>query len=348
MLLFLFLLLLFANIVNHSQRISNNIKNSFLYLVYFLILLLFSFRGLTVPDTDNYIKYYYSSAQGGTLEYLYTLMCQFANFAGLSFSIFLLLFQLTLFSLWFKTTSKYFDDIHLPFLVFFSFMGIYNFGIIIRAAMGLCLCYYGLTYLLNNRSARGYAVFYFTVFLSVLFHQSMIVFFLLPLFIHKNFSAKFLLTVLLISVILPLTNFQILIAKVFEVFIKIFSVNKFLSYTQVHAKFDFSGVYSLTMIKYLLMAILFVWLRSRIVTKRYLYNSFVNIYVAGVFLISLTYFITAGNRLAYLFFFFEFVLVGLLYENSNLPKKLVFIGAVLLSLLNYMNLVSSIPSMITY
>lgn len=348
MLIFAFIILLFANIVYHSKGINKDVKITFLYLIYLWILLLFSFRGLTVPDTDNYIKYYYSPVNGGELEYLYSLMCEFANSLGLSFNVFLLLFQSILFFLWFKTTRKYFDDIHLPFLVFLSFMGIYYFGIIIRSAMGMCMCYYALTYLFNNRSIKGYFVYYLIVTLSLFFHQAMIVFYFLPFFVLKYYSHKVLLIILLISVILPLTNFQVLIVKVLEIFIKLFSVNKFLSYTQVHANLNFHGIYSLTMIKYLLVAFLFIWLRPRVIKKNDLYNLFLNIYVVGVFLIALTYFITAGNRLAYLFFFFEFVLVGILYENSNLPKKLVFFSALALSVLNYLNLISSIPSMISY
>lgn len=348
MLFLAFLILIFANIINHTKGISKDIKVTFLYLIYLWILLLFAFRGTTVPDTDNYIKYYYSPDKGSQLELFYSLLCKFSFSLGLSFTEFLLVFQILLFSLWFSVSKKYFEDVHLPFLAFFSFMGIYNFGIIIRAGLGLCICYLAITYLIYNRSLKGYIVYYATILVSTFFQESMVVFCILPLFFFKQFSYRFLFVVLLISLILPLTNFQVLIIKILEFFIKLFSVNKFLSYTQVHVKYGFHGVYSLTMIKYLLMAVLFLWLRIKIVKKVEVYNIFLNIYVAGVFLISLTYFIDAGNRLAYLLFFFEFVLVGLVFENSKLSKKIVLICTLALCVLNYLNLISAVPSMINY
>ena len=268
-------------------------------------------------------------------------MNRLAYSAGLSFNLFLLIFQLILFGLWFSISKKYFCDVHLPFLVFLSFMGIYNFGIIIRAGMGLCLGYLAITYLIHNKSIKGYFVYYATILLSTFFQESMVIFFILPLFFFKQFSYRILFVVLLISIVLPLTNFQYLIIKILEFFIKLFSVNTFLGYTQVHVKHGFQGVYSLTMIKYLLLALLFILLRSKIIKKVEIYNTFLNIYVAGVFLIALLYFIDAGNRLAYLFFFFEFILVGLIFECSNLPKKTVFFGALALCVLNYLNLISA-------
>ena len=348
MLIAAFLLLIFANIVNHSKGISQNVKIAFLVLIYIWFILIFSSRGTSVPDTVGYIKYYYANGKNDVLEYLFTWMCRTANSIGLSFNGFLFIFQIILFSIWFYTTRKYFTDIHFVFLVFIPFMGIYNFGIIIRAAMGLCLCYYAIMYLLHNKSLKGYLIYYGIVTIAVFFQQSMIAFYILPLYVFKNYNSLVLGLVLVISIFIPLVDIQHLIANVIEFYVKFFSSNKFLSYTRIHAKFNIHGIYSMTMIKYWIMAVIFIFLRTNIVTRIDVYNCFLNLYITGVLLITLTYFISAGNRLAYMFFFFEFALVGILYENSNIPRKIVFLGAIALCLLNYVNLVSAVPSMLTY
>ena len=348
MLISAFFFLIFANVVNHSKGIKQDVKTAFLFLVYFWIILIFTFRGTEVPDTQNYIKSYYGLAKSVKFEYLYTLICQIANVIGLSFNGFLLVLQLVLFSLWFHTSSKFFSDVHLAFLVFIPFMGIYNFGIIIRSGIGLCLCYYAITYLLYHRSLKGYIIYYAILTASIFFQQSMIVFLILPLYVFKRYNSVVLSIILIFSILIPLLNIQHLIANFLEVYIKLFSFDKFLSYTRIHAKFDIHGVYSLTMIKYWIMSIIFILFRSKITSRKEMYNCFINIYITGVFLIALTHFISAGNRLAYLFFFFEFVIVIMLYEYSSLPRKIVLLGAIALCVLNYLNLISAIPVMISY
>ncbi|HOU95409.1 MAG TPA: EpsG family protein [Bacteroidales bacterium] len=340
--------LVFANIVNHSSGFKQDVKKLFLFVVYIWLILIFSFRETSVPDTSAYLNYYNSNGESGYMEYLFTLMCKLCNFVGLNFNGFLLIYQIILFSIWFYCSKKIFNDIHLAFLVFFPFMGIYNFGITIRAGMGLCLCYVAITYLIYNKSFKGYLVYFLLVTISVFFHQAMIIFYILPLFLFIQFNSIVYLVIILISIILPLINIQHLIADIFEAYLKFFSSDKLLTYTQIHANFDISGIYSKTMIKYWLLALVFIALRSKIITKKELYNSFLNIYIAGVLLISATHFITAGNRLSYMFFFFEFAIVTLLYENSNLPKKLVLLGIIGLAILNYINLISAVPEMIAY
>ena len=343
-----FFFLIFANLVNHAKGFKQDVKTVFLFLVYLWILLIFTFRGTSVPDTANYIKFYNTHGEVTGIEYLFFLVCWIGKSIGLSFNGFLFFFEIILFSIWFYTSKKHFEDINLAFLVFFPFMGIFNFGIVIRAGMGLCLCYFALTYLMFNKSFKGYLIYFAIVTVAIFFQEGMVVFYILPLFLFRKFSSIVLVIVLLISILIPLINIQHLIAKTLEAYINIFSFKKFLSYTQVHAKFNIHGVYSLTMIKYWLMALLFIMLRPKVITRKEIYNCFLNIYISGVFLIALTHFITAGNRLAYMFFFFEFALVGLLYEYSTLPRKIVLAGAIALSILNYANLISAVPAMLSY
>jgi hypothetical protein len=348
MMLFAVIFLIFANILNHSKGIHDDVKITILYTAYLWLIVIFSFRGLEVPDTKAYMRIYYADTTASNFEYFFSIMCNTAKSFGLGFHGFLFVFQLLLFSLWFIASRKLFNDVHLAFMVFLPFMGIYNFGIIIRAGMGLCMCYYSLAYLLDNRDFRHYIVYFFIVTIAVLFHQSMIVFYLVPFYVFRKFNSIILFTIILVSILIPLFNIQHLIANFLESYINLFSFNKFLSYTKIHAKFNLHGVYSLTMIKYIIMAVMFIWLRSKITAKQAVYNCFLNMYVSGVLLIALTFFISSGNRLSYIFFFFEFVLVALLYEHSTIPKKIVLLGALCLCILNYLNIISAIPVMITY
>ena len=348
MLLVVFCLLILANLVYVAKGFKMDIKQAFLFVLYACLILIFAFRDKTVPDTAVYMRLYDSTGKISQFELLYTIAGRFTRSIGLGFHGFLIIYQFILFRLWFSTSKKLFENVHFVFLVFFPFMGIYNMGIIIRAGMGLVICYSALTYLLNNKTKKGYIVYYLLVIIAILVHQSMVVFLLLPIYIMRTYSTIVLQIVLFIALMLPLMNLQQVFADILESFINLFSFNKFLSYTQIHAKFNRYAVYSLTMIKYFIMAFVFLKLRASMINRKDIYNAFLNIYITGVFLIALTYFIDAGNRLSYMFFFFEFVLVGLLYENSNLPRKIVIAGAIGLCILNYANLVSAVPSMIAY
>jgi hypothetical protein len=348
MLIFAFILLIFANLVNHSKGFKQEVKITFLFIVYVCLILIFAFRSSNVPDTQFYIDSYYNLPRSAKFEYIYTSITQIARSLGLSFSVFLLLYQIILFSLWFYATGKYIKDVHLAFLIFTGFMGNLYFGIIIRAAMGLCLCYIALVYLFNQRTFRGFIVYFAIVTVAVFFQKSMIVFYILPLYIFKKINNVVLLSILIFSILIPLIDVQLIIAKILEAYIKFFSSEKLLSYTRVHANFNAHGLYSMTMIKYWIMACIFLYLRPKVISKADIYNLFLNLYISGVFLITLTFFIAAGNRLAFIFLFFEFSLVLLLYENSTIPKKIVFIGSIALSVLNYLNLISANPSMLSY
>lgn len=348
MLVSAFLLLVFANIVNHSKGFNSDVKIAFLLVVYLWLILIFSFPGKEIPDMKSYLSFYNGNIMKLNFEYLFSWMCRIAKILGLSFNGFLFIYVSLLFSLWFITTKKIFTDIHLVFMVFLPFMGIYNFGIIIRAGMGICLCYYALTYLLSNKTFMGYIIYYLIVTIGVLFQNSMVVFYLLPLYVFRKPNVIFLYILVAISIIIPSINIQYFVGDFLESYINLFSLKRFISYTQIHANYSLHGVYSLTMIKYFVMSLVFIWLRKYITSKEEIYRCFLNIYITGSLLIALTYFISAGNRLSYMFFFFEFALVGLLYENSILPKRIVLFGAILLSIVNFVNLISSIPQMITY
>lgn len=348
MLIIAFLFLILANIVNHSKGIKNDVKITFLLIIYLWLIVIFTFRDTSIPDTVTYIQSYNNPEQSD-FEFLFSLVSQITSSIGLSFNGFLFVYEIILFGLWFYTSKKIFSDIHLAFMVFLPFMGIYNYGIIIRAGMGLNLCYFALISLLNNKTFKGYIFYYLLVTVAFFFHQSMLVFFILPLYVLKKYNIIILTFIAFISIIIPSLNIQRYIANIIEFFINLFSSKQFLSYISIHANYDIQGVYSLTMIKYFIMGFIFLGLRTKVFEeKKELYNCFLNIYISGILLIALTYFISAGNRLSYMFFYFEFVLVGILYEYSNLPKKLVFMGAIGLSILNYLNLISAVPEMLTY
>lgn len=341
--------LIFANVVNHSKGIKTDVKTAFLLIVYLLLILIFSFPGKENPDMNSYKTLYYSDIMKSNFDYLFSYLSSTARSFGFSFNGYLFVLELFLLSVWFIASKKLFTDVHLAFMVFLPFMGIYYFGIIIRACIGLCLCYYSLSYLISNKTFRGFLVYYLIVTVGVFFHATMIIFYIFPIYVFRKQNSILLYTIILIAVIIPLFNIQHYIAEFLESYIKLFpSSHRLLSYTRVHAHFDVHGIYTLTKIKYFVMAFLFIWLRQTITSKEVIYNCFLNIYMTGVLLIGLTYFISGGNRLSYIFFFFEFALVAMLYEYSTIPKKLVILGAIMLSLINFANLISAVPGMLTF
>lgn len=281
------------------------------------VAVLLSMRGDSTPDTAAYRDIYKRSSENLNYEFLYMELNRFSNGIGMSFDVFLFLLTLTLFFSWYRLTSSIINNMFIAFITFLPFYGLYFFGITLRASMAVLVSYLGIIILLKNRKVSGYLLYFICVFIASGFHQTALAFLFLPV-VYKKFSKKWLYGFLLITASLPLFNNYIpFIQDITFRYLETVGFSRVEGYV---TRGPGVMTYSLSLIMNLVFAGVFISLKNRIIFKNHIYDFFLNIYLIGCFLISLFSFVTAGSRLGFMFLFFEFILLTLLYESSNINK----------------------------
>lgn len=277
----------------------------------------------TTPDTAAYRLMYERSFEDLNYEYLYLLVNRFFNSIGVSFRLFLFITTFILFITWMKITNIITNNLFIAFLSFIPFYGLYFFGITIRAAIAVTISYLAIVIFLKLINKRRYLYYYLLITIASGFHISAAIFYTLPIFAQKEYKKSVLFVFLLIIACIPLFNNLI-------PFIRDFALN-YLSKTDVSRLSNYierasdSMLYSLTLVKNVFFAGIFIALKNRVIKNRIIYNFFLNTYLVGCFLLVLFSFVTAGSRLAMLFLFFEFILITLLYDSSSLKRTYLII-----------------------
>lgn len=293
-------------------------KNKFLLSFILIVAVLLALRGDTTPDTEAYRFIYNESKYDLNYEFLYLELNRFFSGLGMSFNNFLLLLTITLFLFWSKLTSLIIDNLFIAFISFLPFYGFYFFGITIRVSIAVVFCYLAIIILLKSKNLKGYILYYVAVLIASSFHKSALIFFLLPLIADRYYKNWTLFLFLLFSATLPLFNDYIPLIQ--DISFQYLALTEFSRVEGYVTRGSGEMMYSLSLIMNLIFGVIFIILRSRIQEKQTIYNFFLNTYLIGCFLISLFSFVTAGSRFGMMFLFFEFILLALLYESSNIKK----------------------------
>lgn len=347
--LVLFLLILFP-ILEYSR---SRILHVCLILIYAFV---FSLRSDSVPDTVAYKEMYLGYYGSDTIESGYLWLCSVFREWGFSFREFLFIWIFACLILWRYCTVRITksNDLFVALMLFMSYMGIYNYGIILRAATALTIIFIALTYYLNSNSKYRILVYWTLCWGAIQFHQTSIVFFVMPFVCNHVYSSKLLYSAIVCSMLLTFSsgifiNLRELLSDAFE------RVNTFGYLTRFNSYLDRSEdiqtfSFSLTQLKFCLFAAFFVygrnylWKDGRVVDG---FNFFLNLYIVGVLLYALFSYMIAGVRIAYMALFFEFILEAIII--FHLPRQslkvAVFVVAVLV---NYTLLFAHVPKLINY
>lgn len=185
--LVLFLLILFP-ILEYSR---SRILHVCLILIYAFV---FSLRSDSVPDTVAYKEMYLGYYGSDTIESGYLWLCSVFREWGFSFREFLFIWIFACLIIWRYCTVRITksNDLFVALMLFMSYMGIYNYGIILRAATALTIIFIALTYYLNSNSKYRILVYWTLCWGAIQFHQTSIVFFVMPfvciMYIQASFS----------------------------------------------------------------------------------------------------------------------------------------------------------------
>lgn len=340
-------LTIYLYILDYFLQFNKRTKFLIYTFLYIWIVALLSFlRSDNIPDTLEYKEIYLFQSMEDIVETGFMFINKSFLSFGVSFHLFLFIYVSVLFCCYFLCTRKLVNNVHLAFLVFLPYFGFYYFGIIIRVALAISICYIGIIYLLNHKTKYGVFVYCIVVTIAFFIHQTAILFYILPLVGFVNIKKKYLYLILGLGILFPFLSLQNQILTQLE------TISQVLSFSPRFQKYidraDISSqMYGLSKIKFGLCGILFVYLKDYISTdKLKTYNFFLNTYCIGTILTLMFYFVPAGGRLGEIFIFFEFILLTFLYEYSSLNKRIVLTALFLNILIEYTMFARLVPEMI--
>ncbi len=321
-----------------------------------LYLLVFTFRSFNVADTEPYYDIFLGD-YSDSLEKGFVLVNQFFLNNGFSFRH--LLFAIALFnlSIWFFCTKKILpnDNLLVSLLVFMSFAGVYNYGIILRASMADSIMLIAITAIMSSiekdYKRRGdWLVIIKTLCLLLLaffFHQTSIVLFFI-----------------LIVYLFPLNNTIRLLLVLFSMCLFLFPgiatmatgrVSMFIQMNEMRLGNieDYAGDVriGLTNIYLAIVSFFYIYCSKFIVNikERRKYSLVLDLYVIGVLLTALFSHIEAGVRLGLLLTFFEFLMPAILLRNVNGSRRSTIISVVIVFvIMNIVKLLTNVPSLWYY
>ena len=306
----------------------------------------------TIPYRDMFMGLYdYSS----TIENGYLWFCSLFYRWRFSFQGYLFVWAFFSLVIWWKCTIRVTksDNIFWPLMLFMSYMGIYNYGIIIRAATALTIIYVALTYYLCSESRFRLFVYWGLCFVAMQFHQTVFIYLVIPFICKKVYPKSILYTVLCLSLLLSFSvelfqSQQKVLSLVFDKLGNMGYLTRLNSYVE-RSEDALAFSFSFTQLKFCIFALFFVYIRKFIDNEKITngYNFFLNIYVVGVLLYALFSYIMAGVRLSYLLLFFEFILatIVVLYINKRNLRAVTFLVVVLV---NYIILYAHVPKLLYY
>lgn len=271
-------------------------------------------------------------------EPLYLLLNKLFLSLNFDFNSFLFCMLVLMIGVWHYSTKKILQDIHLALLLFISFIGIFFWGVVLRAALGLTMGYLAFVILQNKENNYRYYCFYTLITIATFFHYSIALFAIFPLFVHRYYSASILYFILVLLLFIPLINLQYLLSGVLNSALNIDIFTRFSGYMSNDDYY--SNVYPLRYVKNIFFGFCFVYARMYLLSKKEIYNYFLNIYIIGCMIAMGLHFIGAGgSRLALNCFFFEFLLWGLIYQGSSFKKKSMLLLLIAFAVINFSDLV---------
>jgi hypothetical protein len=313
-------------------------KNAILLFILTILSIQLALRNDKTPDTAEYKLIYENSIDDhSSIEFLYISFNRFCNEIGLSFTNYLLIVTYTLFIGWYNLTKQITNNLLLAFIVFLPFYGFYFYGIILRAAIAVTICYLAIIILLKFRGLKKYILYYLLIFIASGFHLTAMLFLVLPIIAQKHYKNRSLYLFLIYGAFLPLFNNYIPIIK--EISFKYLALFEFNRVEGYLSRASEEMMYSINLFKHLIFGGIFIFLRNRVIEKQAIYNFFLNIYLIGCFLLALFSFVTAGGRVGIMFLFFEFTLFSLLYESSNIKKMNISIFIIVSVIINFVAII---------
>lgn len=308
-------------LLNNISNTSPVLKKYYLLLLAIMSVITFSLRGSEIPDTDEYEYIYNNLSAYDNIELGFQFVINLFRSFDFSFFVFLLFVNVFLVLFWFLIMSHEIYDLSFSFWMYYSYIGLFYYGIITRASIAITICLYALCFLINRKTVKAYFVYFFLISISLIFHQTMLVFYLFPCWIFKNIKTRYLICFLLLSCFIPYLNIQYYLLDFIYYVLSIFSFNRFDNYIQKAFFQPQDLLFTFFSIKILIESFVLLYMRKYVLRCNLLkYNAFLNTYILGFFLLILLGFFPSAGRLALIFLFFEFFMFSILWDDMKTLK----------------------------
>lgn len=330
-------------LLNNISNTSPVLKKYYLLLLAIMSVITFSLRGSEIPDTDEYEYIYNNLSAYDNIELGFQFVINLFRSFDFSFFVFLLFVNVFLVLFWFLIMSHEIYDLSFSFWMYYSYIGLFYYGIITRASIAIIICLYALLILINKKNIKSYISYFILVSVSLLFHQTMLVFYLFPFWLFKHIRTKYLFCFLFLSCFVPYLNIQYHLLDLIYYIISLFSFNRFDNYIQNAFFNPYDLSFSLLSTKFLIEAFFLLYMRKYVLHSNMLkYDAFLNTYIIGVFLLLLLGFFPSAGRLALIFLFFEFLMFSILWNDMK-ELKLNRMVLVLSPILNFIVFLYKFP-----
>lgn len=287
--LFIYGLLFVAVFVDH-YKISTNTKR---IMVLFFSIIFILFKGLrweTGTDWDQYYRnfleinssnifdYYYNSVT--RLEWGYSFLNYFVKFIGGDYTLFLIVTNAIIISIFYKISFKYSKS---PILIFAMFLAVSTI-FPVRQNIAVTIILWSYVYIIDRKLLK----FLITVLFAMSFHMSSVLFLPFYFLLNREFSALYLIltyiTFVLIGIFVDLSNYIMYLAEILLSFMGVDSsfVRKLVIYTSISGEINKSAFSLILGILYKFMFLgFFLFARTRIKDNG-VYNTFLNGYVISL------------------------------------------------------------------
>lgn len=312
--------------------------------------ILFASRNKSVPDTVPYMEMYNDVSGYGGIEPGFLRICEFFHNLGIPFSVFIFIISIIMLETWYYCTQRIFgkNSVGVMAIMMLSYFGFYFYGMVLRSAIAITLCYIGVMVLLTKKiNWYSYLKYYIIVFLAFQFHQSVVLFSLAPLMLVKfNLKLQYLIAVssflfLFITDILPIKNYL-------ELYLNAYEGSRFGYFLERDFNSTRAGIRS---VLYSVISVFSVYCASKVnpnCDQRRIIDFFVNIYIVGAIINSLIWELPAATRLPMNWLFFEFAVVYCVtfYNNQLIKQKRLII--LMYTIISFAVLLHSFPLILNY
>lgn len=287
------------------------------------LLWLFSLRTDEIKDTVNYITMYedpLSRLDFSEIGYLMIGMW-FKTLTNADFIVFYLTVVAFCLVMWYFITQKFLEKeayFGFCFLLFICFNGFLYLGVVTRNALSEILLLIGVWFYIKSDSRKSRWGFIAFIVLGALIHRSAAVFLLLMPIIKLKLSDKTRLNFYFICVFIWLVVGAVVSQYVINLFQRIDYFSKLENFSIYEEKSP--SLFSLQILSNVILSFMAIYVKPFIRAQyKYIYTCFLNINMAGFFVLVLLRPIPASYRFYNMFFFFNYILLYLMiFENSKI------------------------------
>lgn len=287
-----------------------------------LLCFLFANRATSVPDTLNYIEIYEQNLTIiDNIEIGYLYLCAFFHSLGLSFSQYLFCILFICLEILYKHTSTILRNRHIgiALVMLMSYFGLYYYGIVLRSAIAITICFCGIANVLFKQTPTSKLILLILIILASTIHISSLLF-LLAFISFINLPKSILWAIIIATVLLLTTTSIIPISQFIEYVTVGLNANRLTRYASMLETSDGASILSWT---YIFISAVALRKKNNIRNDfdKNVCNCFLNLYIFGSLINSLFWQIPGGSRLSAQFLFFEFIVVYYLIFKMDLVRR---------------------------